>query len=85
MGYHLMMVTIYRARGPRVVIFMDDHEPAHVHVFLDGQLKINLLGANGGPELIWAENMKRDDVRRAMKIVIEQQDHFLALWREIHG
>jgi len=27
------MVTIYRGEGLRVVIFADDHEPAHVHVF----------------------------------------------------
>jgi hypothetical protein len=27
------MVTVYRAHGLRVVIFTDDHEPAHVHVF----------------------------------------------------
>ena len=31
------MVTIYRAHGLRVIIFTDDHEPAHVHVFGDGQ------------------------------------------------
>jgi Domain of unknown function (DUF4160) len=79
------MVTLYRANGLSVVIFVDDHEPAHVHVFGDGQLKINLIGADGDPELIWAEGMKRGDVRRAMKIVLEQQEHFLARWREIHG
>ena len=79
------MVTLYRANGLSVVIFVDDHEPSHVHVFGDGQLKINLIGTNGGPELIWAEGMKRSDVRRAMKIVIGQQEHFLARWREIHG
>jgi hypothetical protein len=79
------MVTLHRANGLSVVIFVDDHEPAHVHVFGDGQLKINLIGVNGDPELIWAEGMKRSDVRRAMKIVTEQQAHFLARWRQIHG
>jgi hypothetical protein len=39
------MVAIYRAHGVRIVIFVDDHEPAHVHVFGDGQAKINLIGA----------------------------------------
>ena len=79
------MVTIYRASSLSIVIFVDDHEPAHVHVFGDGQAKINLIGADGRPELIWVEDMKRNDVRRAMKIVVEQRDHFLARWREIHG
>ena len=79
------MVTIYRAHGLRIVIFSDDHEPAHVHVFGDGHAKINLLGANGQPELVWAEGMKRNEVRRAMEIVTEQQAVFLARWRKIHG
>jgi hypothetical protein len=79
------MVTVYRANGLSVVIFVDDHEPAHVHVFGDGQVKINLTGAGGGPELIWAYGMKRRDIRRAMKIVAEQRDHLLMRWREIHG
>jgi hypothetical protein len=29
--------------------------------------------------------MKRGEVRRAMKIVVEQQQMLLARWREIHG
>lgn len=79
------MVTIYRAHGLRVIIFSDDHEPAHVHVFGDGQAKINLTGPNGTPELIWAEGMKANDLRRAMQLVRDQQAQFLAKWREIHG
>ena len=46
------MVTVYRSQGLRAVIFLDDHEPAHVHVFGDGQAKINLLGKEGKPELV---------------------------------
>lgn len=79
------MVTIHRAHGLRTVIFTDDHEPAHVHVLGNGHAKINLIGADGDPELIWAEGMKRNDVRRAMEIVTEHREAFLARWREIHG
>ncbi len=79
------MVTIYRGNGLQVVIFVDDHEPAHVHVFGDGQAKINLIGPDGDPELIWADNMKRNDVRRAMRIVTEHQMLFLARWTKIPG
>ena len=79
------MVTIHRAEGLRVVIFVDDHEPAHVHVFGDGQVKINLTGAHGEPELVWADDMKRSDVRRAMRIVTEHRARFLTRWTEIHG
>ena len=36
------MITVLRADGFRIVIFSDDHQPAHVHVFGDGEAKINL-------------------------------------------
>ena len=78
------MVTVLRAHGLRVVIFSNDHPPAHVHVFGDGQAKINLLGADYAPELVWADAMSRGQVRRAMRIVTEQQAFLLARWKEIH-
>jgi hypothetical protein len=67
------------------VIFVDDHEPAHVHVFGDGEAKINLIGMDGSSELLWADGFKRTDVRRAMKIVEDHREEFLAQWRNIHG
>jgi hypothetical protein len=79
------MVTIYRGDGLHVVIFVDDHEPAHIHVFGDGQAKINLGGPDGLPELVWADNMKRSDIRRAMRIATEHRALFLERWNEIHG
>jgi len=79
------MVTIYRRDGLQVVIFTDDHEPAHVHVFRDGHAKINLIGPDGTPELVWADGMKRSDVRRAMRMVTEHRTLFLGRWTEIHG
>lgn len=79
------MVTVLRADGLRVVIFVDDHQPAHVHVFGDGHARINLLGADGTPELVWAEGMTRGEVRRAVRIAIEQQALLLARWEKIHG
>jgi len=45
-------------------------------------MKINLAGPSGAPELVWADDMKRSDVRRAMRIVTA---HFLTRWTEIHG
>jgi hypothetical protein len=79
------MVTVYRAHGLRLIIFTDNHEPAHVHVFGDGQAKINLIGPDGFPALVWAEGMKANDLRRAMQMVRDGQEAFLDRWREIHG
>ena len=69
----------------RVVIIVDDHEPAHVHVFGDGEVKINLVGPGGEPDLVWAIGMKRSEVRRAMAVVKERREEFFDRWREIHG
>ena len=79
------MVTVLRAHGLRVVIYANDHRPAHVHVFGDGEAKIDLLGADGAPDLVWADGMTRGEVRRAMRLVAEQRAFLLARWEDIHG
>jgi hypothetical protein len=79
------MVTVYRASGMRVVIYLNDHEPAHVHVIGDGETKIELSGTGDAPRLVWNRGMKRADVRQALAIVREQRDELLARWSEIHG
>lgn len=79
------MVIVLRAEGLRMVIFVDDHHPAHVQVFDDGQAKINLTGPAGTPELIWADSMTRGEVRRAMRVVGEARTVLLARWESIHG
>ena len=79
------MVTVLRAHGLRVVIYANDHRPAHVHVFGDGEAKIDLLGPDGGPSLVWADGMTRGEVRRAVRLVAEQRAFLLARWEDIHG
>lgn len=61
-----------------MVIVTNDHSPAHVHVLGDGEAKINLRGTEGLPDMIWADAMSRGDIRRAMRIVTEQQAFLLA-------
>ena len=78
------MVTVHRAYGLRIVIFVDDHEPAHVHVFGDGEAKVNLAGSAGAPELIFDTGMTRAEIRRAVSVVKEQQVYLLRRWSEIH-
>lgn len=79
------MVTVHREGGFRIVIFIDDHEPAHVHVYGGGKAKIRLVGTDGAPELLSGSRMKEGDVRKAMRIVGEQQAYLLECWSEIHG
>ena len=79
------MVTVLRAHGLRIVIFANDHQPAHVHVFGDGEMKIDLRGAEGAPELVWAEGMSRSAIRHAMRIVTEQYGVLLQRWEDPGG
>lgn len=69
------MVTVLRTGSFRVVIFSNDHEPAHVHVFGDGEAKINLSDPDGRPELIWAVGMKHADIRKCMRLIEETAKH----------
>ena len=79
------MVTVHREAGLRFIIFVDDHEPAHIHVVGDGKAKINLAGRDGRPELVYNDGLKAGDLRKALRIVAEQQAVMLERWDEIHG
>ena len=80
------MPTIHRESGFRIVIYSDDHEPAHVHVRrAEGRVKINLRGLDGQPELVVARNLTKAEIRRALAIVTDHQAVFLEKWRDIHG
>jgi hypothetical protein len=79
------MVTVLREAGFRFVIYTDDHEPAHVHVIGDGELKVALGHGEALPELVRVIGMKAGDRRKAMDIVRANQSMLLARWQEIHG
>lgn len=78
------MVVIHREHGLRFVIYTMDHEPAHVHVFGDGEMKVNVAGGDL-PQIVWSIGMKAGERRRAMDTIRERQAEFLACWHAIHG
>ena len=79
------MVTIHRSGNLRIVIYLNDHAPAHVHAINpDGEAQISLIGGKA-PELVSVDGIRRSDVRKAMQIVKDNLDAFLAEWRRIHG
>jgi hypothetical protein len=79
------MVVVHRAHGFRFVIYTADHAPAHVHVTGPGQAKINLLGPEGVPELVYSIGIKRPEMRRLMAEVAAHREVFLREWERIHG
>ncbi len=79
------MPTIHRAAGLRFVIFLDDHEPAHVHaVGLGGEAKIELGLEPEEVRTMWVKGLSRADVSRAQREVILEHGRFLAAWSEFH-
>lgn len=71
------MVVIHRAEGYRFVIYTADHAPAHVHITGAGQAKINLIGADGMPEVVFSAGIGRQVMRRLFAEVVERRDEFL--------
>ncbi len=79
------MVVIHRAHGFRFVIYLHDHEPAHVHIIGAGLAKVHLLGPGGRPKVVDTEGIKASDMRRLFAEVVERRDEFLKEWERIHG
>jgi hypothetical protein len=75
------MVTILRQHGFRFVIYINDHEPAHVHVLGNGEAKIE-IGENA--EIIWSQHFKIGELRKAKNVVKLNHAEFLKRWNEIH-
>jgi hypothetical protein len=80
------MPTVHRAGNLRFVIYLDDHGPPHVHVFLAGaEAKVFLGPPNGRPALEWNRGLGRASLNRVFDEVVARQARLLAAWRRIHG
>lgn len=76
------MPTVLRERGFRFVIWLNDHEPMHVHVFSgEGEAVINI--EDEGIIKVW--EMSLASVKQAREIVAENREMLAEKWREIHG
>ena len=80
------MPTVLRFDGLRVMIYLNDHRPAHVHVAgTDGEAVFILNCPNGPPEL--REVYGRFNSRILGRIRNDLAAHLFDLcqkWREIH-
>lgn len=77
------MPTVHRKGRFRFVIYLNDHDPAHVHVFCDGrEIVINLGGAGVAIRDI-DPGVKRPDACEAFRIAVERRETRLQAWRTI--
>lgn len=76
------MPTVLRAEGLRVVIYLNDHPPAHVHVLgPDWVVVINLIGT----EVREVINCGEREARRALRVIIDHRDELTEAWGRLHG
>ena len=80
------MPVVHRIGGLRVVIWPNDHRPAHVHVKgAEGEAVFNLNCPDGPPELRDSFGFKVPDVNKIEAALAELVPALCADWSAIHG
>ena len=78
--------TVMIINGLRVVIYPNDHAPAHVHVMGNGaEARFSLRGADGQVELIENYGFRSRMVANIKAALTAEQESLIERWREIHG
>ncbi len=79
------MPTVLRTNGHRFMIFTDDHEPAHVHVFRAGNVAVFVLHCpDGPPELREQKGFRLREAHRIQKMLEAHIDYLCEEWKRIH-
>ena len=79
------MPTVDRFGGLRVVIYSNDHRPAHVHVIGNGcEAVFNLNCPEGPPELRENFGFSLAEVNRIQAALANRLAHLCAQWSQIH-
>lgn len=79
------MPTVDRFGGLRVVIYSNDHRPAHVHVIGNGcEAVFNLNCPEGPPELRENFGFSLAEVNRIQVALANRLKHLCDQWSEIH-
>jgi hypothetical protein len=80
------MPTVLRFDGLRVVIYPNDHRPAHVHVIGKGCEALFNLNCPGGPvELRENYRFSRRQISKIGSVSMKHLDELCQAWEEIHG
>jgi Domain of unknown function (DUF4160) len=84
--YKRIVPTVLRIGGLRVVIYPNDHRPAHVHVIGPGCEAVFPLNCPAGPvELRENYGFSRREIKRISDVLTQHLDDLCGAWEEIHG
>lgn len=78
------MSEIFRAFGLVFVIFSDDHDPPHVHVFHGKEtckIALDSLSVVTKPRC----SLSKTNLRKALQLAAENRLLLLREWEKIHG
>jgi hypothetical protein len=88
------MPTVIRKDGFKVVIYLIDHMPSHVHVLKDDEeVRIDLgsIDTENGEPLVppslmsVSRKISNKEIAKALSLVKQHQAMLLVKWSEIHG
>ena len=74
------------SRRLRIVIYLNDHEPAHVHVVgPNGEARVRLGDVRVKPELIANDGLSTREVAETLAAIDAEWNVLQRRWKEIHG
>ena len=80
------MPTVLRFEGLRVVIYPNDHRPAHAHAIGPGCEAVFDLNCPAGPvELRENYGFSRREIRRIADVLMDHLGELCRAWEQIHG
>ncbi|HEX3091215.1 MAG TPA: DUF4160 domain-containing protein [Candidatus Angelobacter sp.] len=80
------MPTVLRFDGLRVVIYPNDHRPAHVHVIGRGREAVFNLNCRTGPvDLRENYGFSRREISHIERVLSEHLEELCRAWEQIHG
>ena len=80
------MVTVFRVRRFRIVIYSNDHPPAHVHAIgpeCEARIALGRVGEH--PRLMTNDGLTRVELEEILTEIGDQIEVLRLRWREIHG
>jgi len=80
------MPTIVRIGKIRIVVYPNDHRPAHVHAIRGDEFSVfELKCPDGPPELKEAHGFSGSELKRIAQIIADHLELLCLKWRSIHG
>ena len=77
-----VMPTVLRINGWRVVIYLHDHPPAHVHVLGAGWVVVINVSKMELREVV---NCDEREALRVLRVIEDHQPALVEAWRRLHG